>query len=836
MKRVSEIYRSVCVCICLMASLCHPGDALARINGPARTQSGMGGDPPPSSDRLVHTRLALSFDYARRLVKGKAWITIDPQAPISDSLVLDARCMEFLRVQMCLPDKAVTLPYTQKGRKIHIGLDRPKVRGEKYTVYLEYVAGPGRQENAGAAREQSSGVQESRGIYFVRAGEDASGPLYQVWTQGETTGSSAWFPTIDMPDQRSTAEIGLTVPAKYESLSNGVLSKRQTHANGTRTDTWIMDSPHAPYLFMLAIGKFTICHDRWNNIPVDYYMEPSYSSQARSIFHNTPQMMDFFSEKLGYRFPWPKYAQIVVKDYFSGGMENTTATLFGSLLRRKPRSFIGDVEAKWVIPHELFHQWFGDLVTCNSWSRLALNESLASFGEILWGEYAYGRDVADDHAYEDMLKYLEQSKEGPDHPLIYSAYDHEASLFDAITYEKGACILNMLRDLVGEETFFRSLRTYLSDNAFGRVTETDLRKSFEKASGLDLAWFWDQWFYQKGYPVLDISYLYDDEKAIVTVQIDQRQGGLVYRMPLQIDVYGGNRPERHSIVADQRSQAFSLPYPDGHTRPLLINVDAGKKLLCRKTDHKPLEASLLQYRYAPGYYNRREALMACLLAQDTSDAARLFLRTGLQDSCAALRKWVADNINLGNTVTRSCYEPVMDSLARHDQDPLVRQAAVKKLRSLNDKKYIPLLILSLQDSSYDVVASSLIGLNRLDKALAAPYVRGFAGDDDMSSTLLKIFISNRDTNDNNTFLRIIERQDARFKQAYLEKYLNYLAALEDTSVIADGLKQFRLIVADIDPQFLDRAEIEQSLEMLPPQFRQSPFITYLTVIKTDLWH
>jgi aminopeptidase N len=754
--------------------------------------------PMPSTDRLVNTKLSLSFDYARHLVRGKAWITIDPQAP-SDSLVLDARSMSFSRVQLSPGEKS--LSFVTTGNTVCVRLDRRRHKGEQYTIFFDYTARPDSQATA-------SVVTQSRGIYFVKDGAD-----YQVWTQGETTGASAWFPTIDQPDQRSRAEIALTVPSKYETLSNGVLGSRRRNPDGTRTDSWVMDQPHAPYLFMLAIGKFTVHHDRWNGIPVDYYMEPAYSSAISTVFGRTPEMLQYFSLKLDYPYPWPKYAQVVVKDYFSGGMENTTATLFGSMLRRKPRSFIGDDEARWVVPHELFHHWFGDLVTCKSWSALTLNEAMATYGEVLWGEHAFGQEAADNHAYESMLAYFELAREGGDHPLINPAYDEASTLFDAVTYQKGAAVLNMLRDLVGDSVFFRSLHTYLTVNAYHSVTETDLQQAFEKESGQDLGWFWEQWFYRKGYPQLDIKYNYDDNKGVVAVTIEQKQPGQPYRLPMLADIYSEGRRQRMAMVDSSRSQVFSFNYPDGHTRPQLVNIDASKRLLCRKTDHKGLEAAEAQYRLAPGYYNRREALIAFILAQDSSEAARLALVKGLKDSSYALRQMVAGNLNLDKPAIRTLFTPLLDSLVRHDGEPLVRQAAVKKLRGLQDRQYIPLLITALTDSSYDVVASALIGLNGLDRAGAAPYVRQFADDEDMASTLMKIFLTNKDAADNATFLQLIERQDQRQKQESLKKYLRYLSTLTDTAVVEQGLKRFHAIAATIDPQFLDQPDMKEDMEM-----------------------
>ncbi|GAA0555839.1 M1 family metallopeptidase [Chitinophaga japonensis] len=767
------------------------------------------GDTLPQVAQLVHTRLDISFDYPHHLVLGKAWITLQPTQEQQDSLILDAKSMQVATVALQRDTGKQLLPFSYDGWQLRIKLDKRYSYRKAYTVYVEYTAMPDSLKTTAAGP-----VQTNKGIYFVSAGKDSTGQLYQVWTQGETSGASSWFPTIDQPDQRSTSEISITMPAPYISLSNGVLSSRQQHPDGSHTETWIMSDPHAPYLFMLAVGKFEKYHDSWNGMAVDYYMEPGYIAYAKEIFGRTPQMIGYFSEKIGYRFPWPKYAQIVVKDYFSGGMENTSATLFGDLLRRKPRALIGDEEAKWIIPHELFHQWFGDLVTCEQWSQLALNESFANFGEVLWGEYAYGKDAAHHHAYEAMLKYFQQCREGKDHPLIYNDYREESQLFDAVTYEKGGCILGMLRALVGEKAFFGALSNYLKVNAFKAVNANDLRTAFENETGRDLKWFWDQWFYRKGYPVLDISYRYNDLESSVAVTIRQEQEEDIFILPLKIDIYTGGETATQEIIVNRRLQTFIIPYPNKHARPLLVNVDADKQLICKKTDRKSLEAFIYQYRRGRNYLDRREALKACLLAQDTSARARAFLYTGLKDANDGLRKLVIQFMNIDNAAIRNTYAATIDSLARYDTEALVRQAAIKKLRSLNDPAYTNLFIRSLQDSSYNVVASSLIALNRLDRQLATRHMTPFLEDNEMASTILDIYLSNEDPKDNRSFLEIIARQNERQQQGYLVKYLRYLATLNDADTIAAGLEEFQRIVMGIDARFMDQPGMLGNLELL----------------------
>ena len=183
-----------------------------------------------------------------------------------------------------------------------------------------------------------------------------------------------------------TQEIKITVGSRYVTLSNGLLLSSKPNGDGTRTDYWKQTLPHAPYLAMMAIGEFAVVKDKWKGIDVDYYVEPAYEPHAKAIFGETPAMLDYYSDVLKLPYAWEKYSQVVVRDYVSGDMENTTATIHGEFLHRTDRELLdGDNER--IIAHELFHHWFGDLVTCESWSNLPLNESFATYGEYMWLEH-----------------------------------------------------------------------------------------------------------------------------------------------------------------------------------------------------------------------------------------------------------------------------------------------------------------------------------------------------------------------------------------------------------------------------------------------------------------
>ena len=425
---------------------------------------------------LVHTRLAVRFDYAKRYLYGQEWVTLKPHGVATDSLRLDAKGMDIKAVALMQSATSTPLKYDYNQQQLLIQLGRRIPAGESYTIYLDYTAKPDELDAQGSAA-----IGAAKGLYFINPDSAVAGKPVQIWTQGETESNSAWFPTIDKPNQKTTTEISLTVPARYVTLSNGALTSRTPTGPGQRTDTWRLDEPCAPYLVMLAVGDFRIARDTWRGKEVSYYLEPQYAAQARAIFGQTPAMLAFFSQRLGVDFPWNKYSQIVCRDYVAGAMENASASLFGEQAQGSARELL-DWEYAGVereIAHELFHHWFGDYVTCESWSNLTMNESFANFSEVLWAEHAHGPDAGAEQAERSRRTYLRDPTNYPK-PLVRFRYVDKEDMFDNVTYQKGGSILNMLRAELGEEVFFKGLQRYLTQNAFGTGEPHQLRLAWKK--------------------------------------------------------------------------------------------------------------------------------------------------------------------------------------------------------------------------------------------------------------------------------------------------------------------------------------------------------------------
>lgn len=737
---------------------------------------------------LVSTRLDVRPDFVKQYLYGKEWVTLMPHFYPTDSVVLDAKGMRILEVALIRGKSRQPLKYHYDGMKLRIRLDRTYHRNQPYSLYISYVSRPNRYEamNPGG----SSAITSDKGLYFINP--DGSNPYKptEVWTQGETQSSSVWFPTIDRPDQKTMEQISITVPRKFTSLSNGLLVSQHANTDGTRTDTWKMQHPNSPYLFMIAAGPFVVIKDHWKNIPVDYYVEKKYAPDAKAIFGHTPAMIDFYSRITGIPYPWTKYDQIVVRDYVSGAMENTTATLHGEFLYKTARQLQDDdYQNESVIAHELFHHWFGDLVTAESWSNLTVNESFADYSESLWAEHAYGKDLADQHSDEAMQQYFKYAKSGKDHPLVDFYYKSREDVFDYVTYQKGGRILRMLRNDVGDSAFFHSLHYYLTQHKYQPAEAQQLRLAFEHVTGMDLNWFWNQWYYGKGYPKLDIRYQYEDPLNLVHVIVRQTQPGRVFELPFAIDVYAGGKKDRHHVIMIDRIDTFTYHYA---VRPDLINVDADKMLLAEKKDHKTLAAFIYQYHHAGLYMDRLEAIDACARVQDTDSAARDLLVEALHDPFAGLRSHAADALDMKNATIRRIMVPILRKLISSDTHSSVRSDALTALAGNNPSLYRTDVVSALKDSSLRVEATALDIFGQIDAEAAYTQARAMerTAESPLSQVICAILAHRLDSADYPYIKKNFQETGSFQKFGYVRPYLHMLAgAITDSAEVRSGLDE-----------------------------------------------
>ena len=654
---------------------------------------------------LKHTKLKVNFDYQKEQMNGEAWISASPYFYPSDSLVLNAKAMLIHEVALEKSGAKTPLKYDYKNDILNINLDKTYNRNQDYTVYIKYTARPNEYKGKGSAA-----ISDAKGLYFINAqGTDPDKPT-QIWTQGETEASSVWFPTIDKPNMKTTQEIYMTVPDKYVTLSNGVLRSSTKEANNLRTDHWVLDKKHAPYLFFMGVGDYAIVKDKWRNIPVDYYVEKEYEPVAKQIFGNTPEMLEFFSKILNYDYAWNKYHQMTARDYVSGAMENSTAVLHSDMAQQKAGALIDENIWEDVIAHEAFHHWFGNIVTTESWSNLTVNESFANYSEYLWNEHKYGKDYAD-YGLKKALDSYFRDPQLVSRDLVRFNYHSREDMFDAVSYNKGGGILHMLRNYLGDEAFFGGLNLYLKQNEYGTGEAHQVRLALEKVSGKDLNWFFNQWFFGKGHPKVGYTTTYEPVKKQIIISLSQQQIGDYFEFPLAIDIYENGKPTRKNVWVNAKVRnEFSFPVSKN---PDFININADGLLVGEILENKTPEQYFTQYTNSKEYLSRFKAIEDAA-KNNTHTSSLKTLVAALKDSNFRLRIEALKGLDLSKTDHAKAALAEVEKMASNDPKTLVQGAAIAALAKTKNAKYVSLYENGLNALSNSVKGNSLGALAQLD--------------------------------------------------------------------------------------------------------------------------
>lgn len=686
---------------------------------------------------LVSTKLEVSFDWANSQLKGKETLTAKPHFYPKNQLILDAKSMEIKSVIL----GGKPLKFTYADDVLTIELDKTYKRDEHYTVVIDYIAKPEERAAGGSAA-----ITSDKGLYFINPKGDDPSKMPQIWTQGETEASSVWFPTIDSPNAKTTQEMFITVDDKYVTLSNGKLLDSKKNADGTRTDHWKQDLPHAPYLFMMGVGEFKVVKDTYKRpdgttMEVNYYVEPAWEQYARAIFGETPKMIEYFSRITGVEYPWDKYSQIIVRDYVSGAMENTGAVVFGDFTYKTDRELL-DGNDQATIAHELFHHWFGDLVTAESWSNLTLNESWANYSQYLWDEYRFGIDEADYQAIQEADGYYQTAAQAGYHDLVWFEYNSQEEMFDGHSYNKGGRILHMLRNYLGDEAFFAGVKKYLKENAYKPAEFHQLRLAFEDVSGEDLNWFFNQWYLASGHPILTINHSIADGKAVIDVEQTQDFNEFpVFKLPVNVTVFDDNGATVHRVWIDKISNHFEFPY-SGTLKNVLFDTE--QMLLAKKTEEKDPAFYLHQYYNGKRYAARLDGLVNGLKVK-TPEAEKLIL-DAMKDPFWDIRQTALSKFTRLKDANKTAGIAEVRKIAVSDSVSSVRSAAITVLSSqLSVTELQPILEERIaNDRSYTVVTKALTELNKIDPHRAMVLAKGLENEpaSSMLVGIAKIYSAN----------------------------------------------------------------------------------------------
>lgn len=659
---------------------------------------------------IVHMKVALSFRLYDKEADGIATIQIHPNVGPMDSLVLDAKFMLIEQVKGNAATPAFNYAYANDALKIKFA--RQLQVKDTIELMVSYTTRSYAKNAAGKPPES-----DKRGIYFVNT-EGRKGTHPGIWTQGESEENSHWMPVIDKPNERFTMQLELTVPDSFKTLSNGELKSSKSVGKQLRKDVWVMNQPVQTYAYAFAIGNYAVIKNKWRGKEVNYYVEPEYAPYASLIFNNTPEMLSYFSKVTGVDYPWNKYSQAVVRDFVSGAMENTTASIFGEFVYQNDREY-ADKNSEDVVAHELFHQWFGDLATAESWSNITVNESFANYGEQLWRRHFHGDASADQHAWEDLNIYLKQTDRN-DAPLVRYFYVSHDDVFDRVSYNKGGGILHYLHSIIGDAAFSRAMKIYLTKNAYQSTEANHWRLAVEEATGLDWHWFFDQWYYRGGHPELNVKYVYNDAKQQLVVTVKQRSvpdSSYVYNLPLRTGILSNEEVTIVPWNITRRVQTYFYDYKNGQ-RPIVIPDFAHVLPGTIKEEGKDARQWLSQMKVVNSYNPKNAALNAALQAPNEEAALSIFT-VGLNDPMKEIR---IRSLSLLEAVNRQKWKAALTAqvqqIASADKENMARAKAFNILGNWKVKGQESIFISALDDRSYAVAGAALHALRNVDSVSA----------------------------------------------------------------------------------------------------------------------
>jgi aminopeptidase N len=676
-------------------SLLFPSVAPAQkfLEGPSHAE-------PQKAFDIVHYRLDLAFIPEKRQVKGTVFISFVPEADTVTTILLHAKKLNIDSI-FCNGTPVQGWHQTDSLLMISIGHALP---ADTATLQIRYSV-----ENP------------ERGLFFNLPDSAARTNYVEIYSQGESEFNRYWFPCWDFPNDRATSEVLATVPDSLLVISNGTLLRVKDNKNGTVTYHWRMDKPHVSYLISVAIGNYVRLCEKADSISVCYNVHPADSTSAWLTFGNTPEMIRFFSRILQFPYPYKKYDQTLVHNFQYGGMENVTAsTLHYESLRDSNALLDGNSDE--LIAHELAHQWFGDLVTCRSWTHIWLNEGFATYFAGLWLEHKFGPARFQQYMEEARSMYISEDRYLHRRALIWNRYHKPEDLFDRHAYQKGAWVLHMLRSELGDSLFFRGLHHYLTKFAWQCVSTDQFKTVMEEVTGKDLTPFFRQWVSGAGHPELRISTSYDEARKTLalTVVQSQKKDSLctTFHFPLQVALFSDRLFQTHELFVDADSMTFQIPC---ERKPDFVRIDPQNRLLKEVDYRKPRQEWLAQLQWDPDPIGRQKAAEVLADSLDSLAAETLASRF-LCEPVAYVRRAILKSL----ARTKSTALKKVINSALHDPDSWVRMQAVTVLEQIPDLLPSPFDTLEAifdQDSSYRVRRQVLNVAAVLDSARSTPLLR-----------------------------------------------------------------------------------------------------------------
>lgn len=377
-----------------------------------------------------------------------------------------------------------------------------------------------------------------------------------------------WLPVVDHVAEKATCEFIVTAPIRYKVVCNGLLLE-ETNLNATQKRThWKQSVPISPWLYVLGVAEFAVQYVDWfDGKSIQTWVFHQERDAGFSDFAKpTKEVLEFYTRYVG-PFAYEKLANIQASSV-SGGMESASAILYNE------KSVVGDGNFRWkkVVIHEIAHQWFGCAVTESDWDDVWLSEGFATYFTALFIEHAYGRDAFVKEMQDARRITFNFYNENPTHTIVHNNLSDMSKVTSSHTYQKGAWVLHMLRNMLGDEKFEAGIRNYYRTYMNATASTKDFQYEMERVSGLDLTAFFKQWLNQGGKLTLNGTWRYNTTAKVIEVDLQQVQSdGTSFSVPIEIGIYkkGQLIPEIRTVELTGTSGKFTLNYTEEPERVVI---------------------------------------------------------------------------------------------------------------------------------------------------------------------------------------------------------------------------------------------------------------------------
>jgi len=627
-----------------------------------------------------HIKLNLAFDFNEEKVTGSCDFSFSPLINSFNELVLHSKTMKVSSVKIF--DKQ--LHFKQDDQHLFIEMDKNYSEKDLVTVSINYIAFP------------------PKGMYFFKPTEEIPDMPHQIWTQGQGENNRYWYPSYDMPDDKFTSELIITVLSNLTAISNGVL-KDVRDEGSNKTFYWEMDKLYSNYLTSVVVGDFVTVKEKVRGVSLEYNIPAEWVDKKDYFLGRTPEMLNFFSDYVC-PYPYERYAQTIVQDFEWGGMENVTATTLNRRILHDENA-VPNYSADDLIAHEFAHQWFGDYLTCKTWDHIWLNEGFATYFTDLWFEDEYGKDAflysryLSNEIYFDVL---------PSEPLdtIKLVNLIPVEMRTGKAYERGAAILNMLRFILGDDEFKKAVKHYVDKHKNLNLTTEDLRIAFEESSGKNLGKFFQQWIYGAGFPEFKVDYSWNESDRKLTLNVKQNQQLFpavgIFEIPILIEIIAGKQLIREKINITSKENSFIF---DVAENPVLVRFNKYEWILCKVDFEKSLRELSYQLQYDDDIVGRINA--AKELVKFGENAVPVLNRSISREEHFGVKLIIVETLKqIGGS-------KVLEALLKacNDKDARVLEAAIRALSIFNYEQVGEILFNRLKnDDNYYVKGAALYSL------------------------------------------------------------------------------------------------------------------------------